>query len=179
MLAYQSDQIYGLGFALGERGHAPRFWHSGANAGYKCEFEGYAEIGQGVAIMTNGDSGLRLIGEIQRAVAQEYGWPDSRAEEHTVIKLDPASLGKYTGVYIFGGQFKVIFTGRNGKLYAQYPAFGEEPQELLAESESRFFMMSQPVVFDFQKEADGSIKKAKERNGPERLDGEKISASRQ
>jgi CubicO group peptidase (beta-lactamase class C family) len=33
MLAYQSEQIYGLGFALGERGHTPRFWHSGANAG--------------------------------------------------------------------------------------------------------------------------------------------------
>jgi hypothetical protein len=44
-----------------------------------------------------------------------------------------------------------------------------------AESDTHFFMTSQPVVFDFQKEADGSIKRVKERNGPERLEGEKIS----
>ncbi len=66
MLAYQSDQVYGLGVALGERGHAVRFWHSGSNSGYKCVFEAYPEIGQGLVIMTNSDSGLQLIGEIQR-----------------------------------------------------------------------------------------------------------------
>lgn len=75
----------------------------------------------------------------------------------------------------FGGQFKVTITLRDNKLYVQYTPFGDEPQELLTESDSRLFMTSQPVVFDFQKEADGSIKKAKIRNGPEQLDGEKVS----
>jgi CubicO group peptidase (beta-lactamase class C family) len=175
MLEYQSEEIYGLGFALGERGRKPRFWHSGANAGYKCQFEAYTDGGQGVAIMTNGDAGLRLIGEIRRAVAQEYAWPDSRTEEHTLTKMDPSALRKYTGVYIFGGQFKLTITRKDDKLYVQYPPFGDEPQELLTESDTRLFMTGQPVVFDFQKEADGSIRKAKVRNGPEQLDGEKIS----
>jgi CubicO group peptidase (beta-lactamase class C family) len=175
MLAYQSEQIYGLGVALGERGHAVRFWHSGANSGYKCLFEGYPEIGQGLVIMTNGDSGLRLIGEIQRAVAQEYNWPDGHPEEHTLVKTSPAALRTYPGVYLFAGQFKFTITQDNGKLYVQYPPFGDTPQELFAESDTRFFMTSQPVVIDFQREADGSIKKAKARNGPEQLDGEKIS----
>ena len=39
MLTYQSDEIYGLGFALGRRGQAMRFWHSGANGGYQSLFE--------------------------------------------------------------------------------------------------------------------------------------------
>jgi hypothetical protein len=57
----------------------------------------------------------------------------------------------------------------------QYGAFGKDPQELLAESDTRFFVTNAPFVVNFQKETDGSIKKAKARNGPEELDGEKIS----
>jgi CubicO group peptidase (beta-lactamase class C family) len=175
MLAYQSDEVYGLGVALGTRGHALRFWHSGANTGYRCVFESYAAIGEGLAITTNGDSGFRLTSEIQRAVAQEYDWPDGRVEEHALVQIDPADLRVYTGLYLFGGLFKFTITQQNGKLYVQYSEFGEEPQELFAESDTRFFMTSHPVVIDFQKESDGSIKKAKIRNGPEQLDGEKTS----
>jgi len=87
MLAYQSDEIYGLGVALAQRGHPKRFWHSGANGSYKCHFETFAETGQGLVIMTNGDGGLRLVGEIQRAVAQEYSWPDGHPREHAVVVL--------------------------------------------------------------------------------------------
>jgi len=175
MLAYQSAEIYGLGVALGQRGHAVRFWHSGANGGYQCLFEGYPQTGQGLAIMTDGVGGLRLIGEIQRAVAQEYNWPDGRVEERTLAKIDPAALRTYTGVYLFDGLFKFIITQDEGKLYVQYGPFGDKPQELFAESETRFFLTNQAFVIDFQKEADGSIKKARARNGPEELDGEKIS----
>ena len=60
-------------------------------------------------------------------------------------------------------------------LYAQYPVFGDEPIELLPESQTRFFTKEQPFVIEFQKEADGSVKKAKAWNGPEDLEGQKIS----
>jgi CubicO group peptidase (beta-lactamase class C family) len=174
MLAYQSEEIYGLGVALGQRGHPQRYWHSGANGNYKCLFEAFKETGQGLVIMTNGDGGLRLIGEIQRAVAQEYMWPDGRPQEHTVVKIDPTALRAFTGVYLFSGLFKFTVTENNGKLYVQYPPFGQEPLELLAESDNRFFTTNQPFVIEFQREADGSIKKAKARNGQD-LQGEKIS----
>jgi len=36
-------------------------------------------------------------------------------------------------------------------------------------------MTSTPFVIDFQRETDGSVKKARGRNGPEELDGEKIA----
>ncbi len=138
-------------------------------------FEGHPASGQGVVIMTNGDNGLPLIGEIQRSVSQEYGWSDSRPEDHTLAKIDPATLRVYTGVYLFGGLFKFTITQKNAALYAYYPPFGNEPQELLPESDTRFFMTSHPVVLDFQKDSDGSIKRAQVRNGSEHFEGEKIS----
>jgi CubicO group peptidase (beta-lactamase class C family) len=175
MLTYQSDEIYGLGFALGQRGRAMRFWHSGANGGYQSHFEAYPEVGEGSAVMTDGAGGQRLILEIQRAIAEEYNWPDSRMETHTLAAVDPATLPKYTGIYVFSGLFKMVVTLDNGQLYLQYGPFGEKPQKLFPESDTRFFMTSAPFVIDFQREADGSVKKAKGRNGAEELDGERIS----
>ena len=175
MLAYQSDEIYGLGFALGQRGHATRFWHSGKNGGYQALFEAYPQVGEGSAVMTDGAGGLGLILEIQRAIAEEYGWPDGRMETHTLAKVDPATLRVYTGVYLFNGLFRMVVTLDNGQLYLQYGPFGDKPQKLFPESQTRFFMTSTPFVIDFQREADGSAKKAKCRNGPEELDGEKIA----
>jgi CubicO group peptidase (beta-lactamase class C family) len=175
MLNYHSDEIYGLGFALGQRGRAMRFWHSGRNGGYQSLFEAYPEVGQGSAVMTDGAGGLGLILEIQRAIAEEYGWPDGRMETHTLAQVDPSTLRMYTGVYLFNGLFRMVVTLDNGQLYLQYGVFGDKPQKLFPESETRFFMTSAPFVIDFQREADGSVKKAKGRNGPEELEGEKTA----
>ena len=175
MLSYQSDEVYGLGVALGERGRDAKFWHSGSNAGYRCLFQDFPDLGQGVVIMTNGENGLPLIGEIQRAVAQEYGWPDDRAREHAIAKIDPSTLHAFTGVFVFGGEFRFTITQQNGSLYVQYPPFGDAPQQLFPESPTRFFMTSEPVVIDFQREADGSVNKAEVQNGPEVLEGERVS----
>ena len=68
----------------------------------------------------------------------------------------------------------MVATLDNGQLYLQYGGFGNKPQELFPESGTQFFMTSAPFVIDFQREADGSVKKAKGRNGAEDLDGEKI-----
>ena len=108
-------------------------------------------------------------------MAQEYSWPDGRPQEHAVIKLDPKTLHKFTGVYLFSGLFKFKVTEKFGKLYVQYPVFGDDPIELFPESETRFFTTEQPFVIEFLKETDGSIRKAKAWNGPEDVQGEKIS----
>jgi CubicO group peptidase (beta-lactamase class C family) len=175
MLTYQSEEIYGLGVALGQRGHPLRFWHSGANGGCQSLFETFPEVGQGFAAMTDGVGGLRLIGELQRAVAEEYKWPDGRLETHSVANVDPAVLRRYAGVYLFRGLFRIQITLDSGQLYLQYPPFGDKPQKLFPESETRFFMTSAPFVIEFQREANGLVKRAKARNGPEELDGEKIA----
>jgi len=178
MLSYQSEEVYGLGMALGQRGHALRFWHSGSNdGGWQSQFEAYPQTGQGWAVMTDGSDRERfgLIGEIQRAVAEEYRWPDGRVETHTLAAVDSTALREYTGVFLFGGLFRFRLTLDNGELYLQYPPFGDKPQRLFAESETRFFLTSRPFEIEFEREPDGSVKKANLRNGPEQLAGEKIS----
>jgi hypothetical protein len=96
-------------------------------------------------------------------------------ETHTLAQVDPATLRMYTGVYLFSGLFRMVITLDNGQLYLQYGPFGDKPQKLFPESETRFFMTSAPFVIDFQREADGSVKKAKGRNGSEELAGEKVA----
>ena len=139
------------------------FGHSGANGGYQSLSEAYQELGQGFAVMTDGAGGLRLIGELQRAVAEEYKWPDGRVETHSLADVDPSVLRRYTGVYLFSGHFKMQVTLDNGQLFLQYPLFGDKPQKLFPESETRFFITSAPFVIDFVLGTGGSVEKAKAR----------------
>ena len=50
------------------------FMHPGKNDGYTNVLVAYPERGQGVVIMTNGDSGNALWREILNSVSSEYGW---------------------------------------------------------------------------------------------------------
>jgi CubicO group peptidase (beta-lactamase class C family) len=50
------------------------FMHPGANDGFKSVLVAYPQRGQGVVIMTNGDSGDALWREILHSVSIEYGW---------------------------------------------------------------------------------------------------------
>jgi CubicO group peptidase (beta-lactamase class C family) len=63
----------GLGFMLNE--DARIFGHGGADAGFQallfCSLDG-----RGFAVMANSDNGNRLGGEIQKAIAEAYNWPD-------------------------------------------------------------------------------------------------------
>lgn len=50
------------------------FWHNGANYGFRCLFKGYPGKQAGYVIMTNGDAGDTLYGEIAAALVRTYGW---------------------------------------------------------------------------------------------------------
>ncbi|MFN0104855.1 MAG: serine hydrolase domain-containing protein [Bryobacteraceae bacterium] len=62
---------HGLGF-VGAQGW---FGHGGANAGYRCELICRADASHGAVVMTNSDSGGRLIRPLLGAIAQECNWP--------------------------------------------------------------------------------------------------------
>jgi CubicO group peptidase (beta-lactamase class C family) len=74
MLTRQSGS-WGLGVQLHKEGAALAFSHGGSNAGYRCGFLMFAESGNGVVVMTNGDQGGPIVEEWIRATRQEYGWP--------------------------------------------------------------------------------------------------------
>jgi len=156
MLKHQKDD-WGLGFALEAPGHKLRFSHGGSNEGFRCILQAYTEApGQGIVIMTNGDQGWNLLNEILRAVGHEYGWPDFQPQEHTLAKVD-SPLSTYTGEYDVAGGPSTFITLKDGQLYAQNEGIGPEPEKLLAESNTEFFVTSVPFIFNFEKDERGAV----------------------
>jgi CubicO group peptidase (beta-lactamase class C family) len=128
---------YGLGFSLGETQGRKSFSHGGSNEGFKCMLFAYRDSGAGVVVMTNGDRGGGLANEILAAIAAEYGWPDFKPRERSVVRVDVETLQSYAGKYKFPGGPLITVTVEQGRLYAQAPDGSR--RELLPESETLFF----------------------------------------
>jgi CubicO group peptidase (beta-lactamase class C family) len=158
MLTHQKDD-WGLGFALESPGHKARFAHGGQNPGYRCDLGAYAEMGPGLAVMTNSDGGEFLIQELVRGVAKEYSWPDFQPIERTVVTIDPAILPAYAGTYENPNVGKITVSVKNGALYVEAPPLGPEPEELYPESNTDFFILSNDVTDSFQKDEKGNVSK--------------------
>jgi CubicO group peptidase (beta-lactamase class C family) len=146
---------WGLGITLtGEGDKAFRFSHGGANTGFRARMVAYAGTGQGAIVMTNSEQGDALCGEILRAIAREYGWVDYLAEK-TIVKVDVQRLAGYVGEYDFMGAGKYQVLIEDGKLKS-IGTTGTK-YELLAESETKFFIRERPVEFVFVKDASGRV----------------------
>lgn len=166
----------GLGFGLGSGAAVdkPHFGHGGANEGYRCDIEAYTGSGQGIAIMTNSDSGDVLFSEYLRAVAKEYGWPDFHPTEHALLKANPAQFQPYAGTYEVPDVGKLTVTVKPDGPYIQADPLGPDPQQLLPESTTEFFILSNDVTFTFQKDDDGNFTKLVVHAGPQTLQATKI-----
>jgi len=126
----------GLGPGLGGSSKHPYFTHGGANEGYRCNLVAYDD-GDAAVIMTNGDNGGPLAGEILRSIAREYGWPDFQPAERTVAKVDPKIFDAYAGGYKSStGTFTL--TRQGDQLFAQLG--GPRKFALFPENERQFFL---------------------------------------
>ncbi len=146
---------WGLGISLnGEGDKAFRFSHGGANTGFRNRMVAYTTTGQGAVVMTNSEQGDALCGEILRGIAREYGWADYFAEK-TIVQVDAQKFADYVGEYDFLGQGKYKVLIEDGKL----KAIGNSGAkfDLLAESETKFFIRERAVEFAFVKDASGRV----------------------
>jgi CubicO group peptidase (beta-lactamase class C family) len=66
---------FALGWMRPRRAGGELFSHSGANVGFRAYLLMHAETGQGMALMTNADSGERLLLPVIAAAAQAFHWP--------------------------------------------------------------------------------------------------------
>lgn len=164
---------WGLGFGLQNSGAQLLFGHGGANEGYRCDLEAYAETGQGFAIMTNSDSGGALATEYLRAVAKEYNWPNFQATGRTLGKADPALFPSYAGTYEITGMGNLTISTKDGKLFILAEPLGPEPQELWPESDTQFFVLSQEVTFTFEKDEKGAVSKLLVKAGSQSFEAKK------
>ena len=65
---------YAVGFSIEKRGEGWYFSHGGSNWGFQCMLLAHVRKGYGVAVMTNADSGGRLLNEVVARVGAAYKW---------------------------------------------------------------------------------------------------------
>jgi hypothetical protein len=144
----------GLGPAIGPEGRF--FGHGGSNEGFRCQLVVFRD-GRGAAIMTNSDRGGALMPEILATLADEYGWPDFKAVERTVVAVPPDKLAALAGRYRVEGQPPdLVISVDGGRVFGE--AEGALPRsELRPESETVFFTRDEGITFRFEREGNGVV----------------------
>ncbi|GAB4052927.1 serine hydrolase domain-containing protein [Spirosoma litoris] len=149
---------HGLGPEVKGEGEGLVFSHGGSNAGYKCFLYGFAKTGQGVVIMTNSDSGMDLIFELMRSVANAYGWSDFKPVMRKLTRLSQQKLEAMAGKYGIKGypklflQLSVADNALRVKQLWNNVEFTLQP-----ESDLNFFAKDDGGSVNFEIAADGAI----------------------
>ncbi|HWW24459.1 MAG TPA: serine hydrolase [Caulobacter sp.] len=148
MLERQSGD-WGLGVDIGKAGQEPRFSHVGNNPGFQSFLVYFPQRRQGVAIMTNGANQSGFFYEIAMAVARACRWPGFEPLVRDVVVVDASILARYAGTWKAEGAPPFAVTIDGGRLFVQGGPFGPRLVALLAQSETRFFILSTGFSFDF------------------------------
>ena len=149
----QFGGYYSLGFAVrkAENGHT-LISHSGSVRGQNSVMMGDVDARVGVYITSN--SGVSSsLGEaaIHLLRGEEYTLPEDRE----YIEVDPEVLSTYAGKYDLAGRLILEIVVENDGLFVIMPRMGKV--ELMAETESRFWMIGEGWVFNFVAGEEGSI----------------------
>lgn len=136
---------WGLGLALYTNG-APRFGHDGLNEGFESFMIAYVGKGDGIVALTNGGDGRRLMADVVRAIATDYGWPEIAAPATEEKALSLAELSKAAGRFV-GGGLDVVLEARADGLFAN--AGAPVAERLIALSPTRFRSESMGITVEF------------------------------
>lgn len=137
---------WGLGPAIYTIGGARRFGHDGLNEGFQSFMVAYVDKGDGIVVLVNGGQGRRLIDEVVRAIATDYGWTDIAAPTVDAKVLTRTQLTRVAGTYA-GGGLSVTLEARPDGLFAD--TGGPRPERLVALSATRFGSDERGIVVQF------------------------------
>ena len=135
------ENDWGLGPKLNLAGDSLVFGHGGKNRGFTNNMLAFAHRGTGIVIMTNGDNGGTLIGEILRGASHLYQWNLTKPRLIEAFDVPENARGIYLGQYtaqIPGiGPYRVtIRQGKDGfEIYDQ------------VENSIQYFIPVSPLVF--------------------------------
>jgi hypothetical protein len=159
MLTRQSGD-WGLGFSVEGAGQTRRFSHGGSTLEFNSYLVAYNQTGQGVVIMTNSLRGERIINELLRSIAREYGWGDFQPKEKTIVRIDPKVYVDYIGQYQFEFSSDYVLTigTEAGNLITELKQpTSQSRAELYPESETKFFRKDVDVEVIFVKDETGRV----------------------
>jgi hypothetical protein len=93
---------------ISKRGSQSYFGHSGSNAGFKSQYIGSLDGGNGVVVMVNSDNGS-IITEIINSVATVYNWDGFYVPKvRKTILVESSLLNSYVGNYNINTQTVAI-----------------------------------------------------------------------
>lgn len=150
---------YGLGFGVEGEGREAMFGHGGSNAGFKAQWAVYGERGQGAAVMTNGDQGSALAGEILRGLSELYGWPGFRPEVRSHRPLSDEEMADYTGEYAMSEQpgFVLRVSAGDGTLTLDVTGQGTYTLHAVPDAPDEFFDASDGQGLVFERDEGGQV----------------------
>lgn len=111
--------------------------------------------GQAAAVMTNGDNGEFLVGEILRALSAAYGWAYFIPEEKPLYRIDAAIIADYVGRYRLGPDSVLEVAAADPGL--TLTVGGRAPVRFYVDSESVFFSLDTPARVRFQRDGAGRV----------------------
>lgn len=149
------DKSAALGVFIADFEGAKYFQHGGANEGFRCQYYGSLEGGNGVVVMVNSDDGA-IMNEIINSVAKVYNFKGLyHSKVYKEVAVDTAVLQSYVGKYEMRPGFNLFITREGNKLYGQ--ATGQSRLELFAEAQNKFFLKVVPVEIEFIKDENGKV----------------------
>jgi CubicO group peptidase (beta-lactamase class C family) len=152
---------WGLGLQIGGSATDPYFMHAGVNEGFESLMVGYQHNGEGAAIMTNAQGGMRLAEEILRSIAVVYGWPDFKPVVRKVVKVDRSVLTRYVGTYELKPDLRMTFTLEGDQLMERDQLMAKATDEpkfpVFPESETKFFLKVVDAEVEFVSDDKGVV----------------------
>jgi CubicO group peptidase (beta-lactamase class C family) len=133
----------------------PITWHNGGTGGFRTFIGIDSQNHRGVIVLSNSTNSPDDIGFHILQPQVPLDLPQAPPKARTEIKIDPARLDAYVGVYELAPQFRITVTKENGALFAQ--ATGQEKFPLFAEAETEFFFKVVDAQISFVKDANGKV----------------------
>lgn len=168
------DPSAALGVFINDRNGTKYFQHGGANEGFRSQYYGSLEGGNGVIVMVNSDNGA-IMNEVINSVAKVYNMPglNTTHPRKVVAVDDTALLQSYTGKYDFGHGLGLTVT-RVGKTLWGLAAGDNESYPLYAESPAKFFEIVAPWEIEFMSDGNGKIEKVILTQDKLKLEGHRV-----
>jgi CubicO group peptidase (beta-lactamase class C family) len=147
----------GLGVFIDTKTDSKYFQHGGANEGFRSQYYGNMENGNGVVVMVNSDNGA-IIQEVIRSVASVYGWKGFDSEVRKVVTMTDEQLKAFEGFYQFTQDQKTYlnFSVSDHQLVLTQLWDGRKIN-FTPESEVDFFCKDFPFPLKFTKNASGEV----------------------
>jgi CubicO group peptidase (beta-lactamase class C family) len=152
------DKSAALGCFIEDLDSVKYFTHDGADEGFRAEYYGSIEGGNGVVVMVNSDNG-NIMPEVASSIARVYGFKGlNRTKLKKIVAVPDTLLQKYIGVYEVEPGFTLTITRVGDTLYGQ--GTNQARLQLYAEAQNKFFLKVADADIEFTLNDKGEVIRA-------------------